>query len=185
MLYLILIIVFLIPFISTVHACMKRVINNQAFFAQIQKLVMANNIDRAIKLCNAAPEAGVPRVTRDLLVRANKDVEEIEREARSGHSAILRVVDELKTPQTIKAWGVKFLNVLTVGFFAMIAAGDLGVAQMIWPAIIAFLLYIGDVIGLRYLQMNFLEAVRLYDKLEGQLIARRQGQELQRARNTY
>src|SRR5690554_7118239 len=31
-------------------------INAQAFMAQIQKLVMADNIDRAIKLCNARSE---------------------------------------------------------------------------------------------------------------------------------
>ena len=39
-------------------------INAAAFMAQIQKLVMANNIDRAIKLCNAAPSAALPRVIK-------------------------------------------------------------------------------------------------------------------------
>ena len=34
-------------------------INASAFMAQIQKLVMANNIDRAIKLCSAAPSAAL------------------------------------------------------------------------------------------------------------------------------
>lgn len=40
--------------------------------AQIQKLVMANNIDRAIKLCNAAPAAALPKVIKAGLARANK-----------------------------------------------------------------------------------------------------------------
>ncbi|MFT4702435.1 MAG: biopolymer transport protein ExbB [Bradymonadia bacterium] len=47
-------------------------INATAFMAQIQKLVMAGNIDRAIKLCNAAPSAALPRVVKAGLTRANK-----------------------------------------------------------------------------------------------------------------
>ena len=39
-------------------------INAKAFMGQIQKLVMANNIDRAIKLCNAAPNAALPKVIK-------------------------------------------------------------------------------------------------------------------------
>ena len=37
-------------------------INGTAFFAQIQKLIMANNIDRAIK--HAEPNAALPRVLK-------------------------------------------------------------------------------------------------------------------------
>lgn len=53
-------------------------INAHAFMAQIQKLVMANNIDRAIKLCNAAPSAALPRVIKAGLTRANKGEIEIQ-----------------------------------------------------------------------------------------------------------
>ncbi|RJO63146.1 MAG: MotA/TolQ/ExbB proton channel family protein [Myxococcales bacterium] len=52
-------------------------INANAFMAQIQKLVMANNIDRAIKLCNAAGNAALPRVIKAGLTRANKGEVEI------------------------------------------------------------------------------------------------------------
>jgi len=52
-------------------------INASAFMAQIQKLVMANNIDRAIKLCNAAPSALLPRVIKAGLTRANKGEVEV------------------------------------------------------------------------------------------------------------
>ena len=52
-------------------------INGSAFMAQIQKLVMANNIDRAIKLCNAAPAAALPKVVKAGLTRANKGDTEI------------------------------------------------------------------------------------------------------------
>jgi biopolymer transport protein ExbB len=53
-------------------------INGPAFMAQIQKLVMANNIDRAIKLCNAAPNAALPRIVKAGLTRANKGELEIQ-----------------------------------------------------------------------------------------------------------
>ena len=47
-------------------------INGAQFFNQIQKLVMANNIDRAIKLTNAADKAALARVIKAGLTRANK-----------------------------------------------------------------------------------------------------------------
>lgn len=53
-------------------------INATAFMAQIQKLIMANNIDRAIKLCNAEPHAALPRVVKRGLTRANRSEKEIE-----------------------------------------------------------------------------------------------------------
>jgi biopolymer transport protein ExbB/TolQ len=52
-------------------------INGGQFFNQIQKLVMANNIDRAIKLCNAADKAALARVMKAGLTRANKSESEI------------------------------------------------------------------------------------------------------------
>ena len=52
-------------------------INAASFMAQIQKLVMANNIDRAIKLCNVATTAVLPKVVKSALVRANKGELEI------------------------------------------------------------------------------------------------------------
>lgn len=56
----------------------KYSINAEAFMAQVQKLVMANNIDRAIKLCNAAPSAALPKVIKAGLTRANKGEVEIQ-----------------------------------------------------------------------------------------------------------
>jgi len=47
-------------------------INAESFMGQIQKLVLANDIDRAIKLCNAAPTAALARVIKAGLTRANK-----------------------------------------------------------------------------------------------------------------
>ncbi len=53
-------------------------INANAFMAQIQKLIMANNIDRAIKLCNAEPHAALPRDAKAGLTRANRNEKDIE-----------------------------------------------------------------------------------------------------------
>jgi len=47
-------------------------INVPAFVTQIQKLIMANNIDRAIKLCNTEPHALLPHAIKALLTRANR-----------------------------------------------------------------------------------------------------------------
>ena len=53
-------------------------INGTAFMGQVQKLIMAHNIDRAIKLCNAEPNAALPRVLKAGLTRANRSQIEIQ-----------------------------------------------------------------------------------------------------------
>jgi biopolymer transport protein ExbB/TolQ len=72
-------------------------INANQFMAQIQKLVMANNIDRAIKLCNAAPSAALPKVIKAGLTRANKGETEI---ANAVEEATLEVIPNItkRTP---------------------------------------------------------------------------------------
>lgn len=67
-------------------------INGTAFFAQIQKLIMANNIDRAIKLCNAEPNAALPRVLKSGLTRANRAEAEIQ---NAVDEAVLEVFPQL------------------------------------------------------------------------------------------
>lgn len=52
-------------------------INTRACMDQIRKLILANNIDRAIKLCNAAPDAPLPKAIKLMLTRANR-VHELE-----------------------------------------------------------------------------------------------------------
>ena len=47
-------------------------INADEFMQQIRKFVLAGNVDRAIKLCNASPNAALPRVVKAGLMRANK-----------------------------------------------------------------------------------------------------------------
>lgn len=52
-------------------------LNGSRFMAQIEKLVVSDNIDKAVKLCNAAPKAALARVLRAGLTRANRGVLEI------------------------------------------------------------------------------------------------------------
>jgi biopolymer transport protein ExbB len=68
-------------------------INGNAFMQQIMKLVMANNIDRAIKLCNAAPSAALARVVKAGLIKANKGELEI---SNSIEEASLEVVPQVQ-----------------------------------------------------------------------------------------
>ena len=67
-------------------------IDGLAFMAQVQKLIMANNIDRAIKLCNAEPNAALPRVLKAGLTRANRSEQEIQ---NAVDEAILEVFPKL------------------------------------------------------------------------------------------
>jgi biopolymer transport protein ExbB len=68
-------------------------INGNAFMQQIMKLVMANNIDRAIKLCNAAPSAALARVVKAGLIKANKGELEI---SNAIEEASLEVVPQVQ-----------------------------------------------------------------------------------------
>ncbi len=52
-------------------------LNGHRFMAQVEKLVVSDNIDKAVKLCNAAPKSALARVLRAGLTRANRGVLEI------------------------------------------------------------------------------------------------------------
>lgn len=55
----------------------------KAFMADVQKLVMAGSVDRAIKLCGVKSAAALPRVVKAGLTRANK-----------GETAIANAIEE-------------------------------------------------------------------------------------------
>lgn len=75
----------------------KYSVNAEPFMAQIQKLVMANNIDRAIKLCNAQPSAALPRVIKAGLTRANKGEVEIQNAIEEATLEVVPLVQK-RTP---------------------------------------------------------------------------------------
>lgn len=56
----------------------KYSINGNTFMGEIQKLVVGNQVDKAIKICNAAPNAALARVIKAGLTRANKSPDEIQ-----------------------------------------------------------------------------------------------------------
>jgi biopolymer transport protein ExbB/TolQ len=63
-------------------------LNAPPFMEQVTKLVMTNNIDRAVKLCGAAPNAALARVVRAGLTRANRGELEV---AKAIEESILEV----------------------------------------------------------------------------------------------
>jgi biopolymer transport protein ExbB len=63
----------------TIMIVFKLNLDARAFMAQVQKLILSNNIDRAIKLCAAAPNASLARVIKAGLVRANRGEREVSR----------------------------------------------------------------------------------------------------------
>jgi biopolymer transport protein ExbB/TolQ len=67
-------------------------LNAPPFMEQVTKLVMTNNIDRAVKLCGAAPNASLARVVRSGLTRANRGELEV---AKAVEESILEVTPAL------------------------------------------------------------------------------------------
>ncbi len=68
-------------------------INSGPFVEQVTKLVMTGNIDRAIKLCGAAPNAALARVIKAGLARAPRGEIEV---ARAMEESILEVTPLLQ-----------------------------------------------------------------------------------------
>ena len=63
-------------------------LNAGPFMEQVQKLVLSGNVDRAVKLCGAAPNAALSKVVRAGLTRANRGEQEV---SRSLEEAVLEV----------------------------------------------------------------------------------------------
>jgi biopolymer transport protein ExbB/TolQ len=61
-------------------------LNAPPFMSQVQKLILSGNVDRAVKLCDAAPNAALSKVVRAGLTRANRGEQEV---ARSLEEAVL------------------------------------------------------------------------------------------------
>jgi len=71
------------------------IINVSAFTSQVQKLIMANNIDRAIKLCNAAKSESCDppyaNAVKALLARSNRPQEDRDIEHQAGVGKLNRL----------------------------------------------------------------------------------------------
>ena len=69
-------------------------LNAEPFMEQITKLVLTGNVDRAVKLCSAAPHAPLARVIRAGLTRANRGEMEV---AKSVEEAILEYTPPIQS----------------------------------------------------------------------------------------
>ena len=67
-------------------------IDGKAFMAQVQKLILANNVDRAIKLCAAAPNAALARVVKAGLMKAHRNHREV---ARALEEAVIEITPQV------------------------------------------------------------------------------------------
>ena len=104
-----------------IYLFFKYNINANAFMAQVQKLVMAGSIDRAIKLCNAAPNAALPRVVKAGLTRANKGEIAIQ---NAIEEATLEVIPEItkRTPALLAVANIATLLGLLGTIIGLIGA---------------------------------------------------------------
>lgn len=109
------------------------------FFAQIQKLVMANNIDRAIKLCNAA-NCDASNYAKEQLTLSNKSA--ALRELR--FAVLWRNLQDSTYPTKVPSWHhiLGFINgVLTlVAIYFLVEAGpqvDYTTSVILFTALIA------------------------------------------------
>src|SRR6476659_3428747 len=69
-------------------------LNAPPFMEQVTKLVLTGNVDRAVKLCGAAPNSPLARVIRAGLTRANKGEMEV---AKSVEEAILEYTPPIQS----------------------------------------------------------------------------------------
>ena len=93
----------------------KFYLNASPFMVQVEKLVVSDNIEKAVKLCNAAPKAALARVLRAGLTRSNGNVLDIGNAIEEETLAV--------TPQVMKRisalWSLANICVL-VGLFGTI-----------------------------------------------------------------
>jgi biopolymer transport protein ExbB len=114
-------------------------VNATMFMAQIEKLVLSNNIDRAVKLCNSAPKAALPRVIRAGLTRSNRGQREV---ARALEEAVMEVTP-LVAKRVPTLWSLANIATLTgligtivglIGTFKSLAAASPEMKQQMLSA---------------------------------------------------
>jgi biopolymer transport protein ExbB/TolQ len=71
----------------------KLSINSNSFMFEIQKHVLANDLDGAIRVCNGAKDAALPRVIKAGLMRASRSEDQIQ---NAIDSASLEVIPQLE-----------------------------------------------------------------------------------------
>jgi biopolymer transport protein ExbB/TolQ len=77
-------------------------LNAGPFMEQVQKLVLSGNVDRAVKLCGAAPNAALAKVIRAGLTRASRGEQEV---ARALEEAVLEATPAI-TKRVAPLWSL-------------------------------------------------------------------------------
>ena len=117
-----------------------RDIKGPAFGAQIMKLVMANSIDKAIKLCNVAPEAPMARAAKAILTQANRPYS-IELQYRAGDATLRLIIEKVRNWIVVPQLGTAGLAIITLFMgpghqenpaFLLIVVGLFGVCLYLW-----------------------------------------------------
>ncbi len=86
----------------TIMLAFRLNLNAAPFMEQVLKLVLSGNVDRAVKLCGAAPNAALARVIRAGLTRANRGEQEI---ARALEEAVLEATPAV-TKRVASLWSL-------------------------------------------------------------------------------
>lgn len=126
-------------------------INVEAFESQIEKLLMANNIDRAIKLCNAVPDSLVARAVKTMLVRANHGQTEraaAYEEAASSLEPAYNMLARFRRRQV-----VYHMTTMLVAFATMLLA-TYGTA-LLWPQIVVVSCFVCSIAPLWYAASSY------------------------------
>jgi hypothetical protein len=142
-------------------------INTRGFYRQIKKLIRANNIDRAIKLCNAEPNAIAPRLFKSVLTRANRSIGERTMTAQGA-------LYEAERKNLAKRYGYGAFLLYSATFLLATAAVVLPNGLHPWPLIVVVLSMLLGVYVLYKSNRIIRDAVVYFDRVFT-LLAARQG----------
>ena len=82
-----------IAFERFVRIFLRYNVNGPSFMFEVQKYILANDVDGAIRLCNGAGEAALPKIIKAGLQRASRDEEQIQ---NAVDAASLEVIPKLE-----------------------------------------------------------------------------------------
>jgi biopolymer transport protein ExbB len=82
-----------IAFERFVRLFLRYNVNGPSFMFEVQKYILANDVDGAIRLCNGAGEAALPKIIKAGLQRASRDEEQIQ---NAVDAASLEVIPKLE-----------------------------------------------------------------------------------------
>jgi biopolymer transport protein ExbB/TolQ len=103
-------------------------VNARAFMGEVQKLLLAGDVEKALKLCDAAPGRALPRVLRAGLESANRGEVEV---ARALEEAVLEVTP-LVTKRVASLWSLA--NIATLLGLVGTVAGLIGTFKSLGAA---------------------------------------------------